>query len=265
MLRLEWHVAAVTDRGCKRSENQDNFYVSPDNRVFVVADGMGGEKGGATASKLAVEAVEKRWLANKPHASDKEKIQQWLMDAVSDANSSVWNESAKNIAVQGMGTTIVAAAQSEDGHMYIAHVGDSRAYLVRDGKTIVLTQDHSVVMELLLQGKISAEQFRTSPFRNYITRCVGHNSKVEIDKTPVEIKPGDFVVLCTDGLTAVLGDDSIGGIVEKLGKPADICKKLLEDTLEGGAPDNVTIVAISFQAVAGGKNAGQLAGKQRKK
>jgi protein phosphatase len=249
MLSLEWRVAAVTDTGCKRSENQDNFWVSPDNRVFVVADGMGGERGGATASRLAVEAVETLWNREKPDGDDREKVLQWLVEAVSNANSSVWETSARDPAVHGMGTTIVMAVQSDDGHLYIAHVGDSRAYMVREDKTIVLTQDHSVVMELLLQGKISPEQFRTSPFRNYITRCVGHNNNVEIDQTPVEVKPGDCIILCTDGLPTVLHDDEIGEICRQNDSAEEVCKQLLDETLLGGAPDNVTIIAIRYSQV----------------
>lgn len=246
MSMLQWHFAAVTDRGCRRSENQDNFYISPDDRVFVVADGMGGERGGATASRLAVESVEAFWKRKNPPTNDEEELQQWLVEAVSNANSCVWKASANDPVYFGMGTTIVVAVQSDEGKMYIAHVGDSRAYLVRDGKTIVLTQDHSVVMELLLQGKISAEQIKTSPFRNYITRCVGHNNKVEIDKTPVTIEPGDRVILCTDGLTAVMGDENIGEIASKYDDPQSMVDQLLEETLTGGAPDNVTIVAVCF-------------------
>lgn len=246
MSRLQWHFAAITDIGCRRSENQDNFYISPDDRVFVVADGMGGERGGATASRLAVEAVEAFWKAKQPPTDDREGLQQWLVEAVANANSCVWKASSNDPVYFGMGTTIVVAVQSDEGKMYIAHVGDSRAYLVRDNKTIVLTQDHSVVMELLLQGKISAEQIKTSPFRNYITRCVGHNNKVEIDKTPVEILPNDRVLLCTDGLTAVLGDENIGEIASKYDDPQEMVEHLLTDTLDGGAPDNVTVVAICY-------------------
>lgn len=249
MSRLEWQVAAVTDTGCKRTENQDNFYVSPDKRVFVVADGMGGERGGATASRLAIEAVTKHWQEHKPDTADGEAIFHWLVEAVSKANSSVWQTSATDPTVHGMGTTIVVACQSQDGHLYIAHVGDSRAYLIRDGAIKVLTQDHSVVMELLLQGKISQEQFRTSPFRNYITRCVGHNNKVEIDKTPVEIQPSDRVIICSDGLPTVLHDEDIGEIAQRYDDADEICKQLLDETLLGGAPDNVTIIVVCYSAV----------------
>jgi serine/threonine protein phosphatase PrpC len=259
MLSLEWRVAAATDTGCKRSENQDNYWVSPDNRVFVVADGMGGERGGATASRLTVEAVEKLWQERKPDEGDRESILTWLVDAVSSANSSVWETSARDPAVHGMGTTIVMAVQSSDGNLYIAHVGDSRAYLVREGKTIVLTQDHSVVMELLLQGKISPEQYRTSPFRNYITRCVGHNNKVEIDQTPVEVQANDRIILCTDGLPAVMHDEGIGEVASKHDVAEDICKELLEETLLGGAPDNVTIVVVCYSQVPSERLEEQLA------
>lgn len=249
MRRLDWQVAAATDTGCKRSENQDNFYVSPDNRVFVVADGMGGERGGATASRLTCEAVEQLWHDKKPHTNDKDKIHSWLVEAVSNANSMVWNTSSKDPAVHGMGTTIVMAVQSDDGHLYIAHVGDSRAYLVREGKSIVLTQDHSVVMELLVQGKISAEQFRTSPFRNYITRCVGHNTKVEIESTPTPVEAGDRILFCTDGLPAVLRDEQIGEITEHYDNPDDVCEQLVSETLAGGAPDNVTVIVVFYSPV----------------
>lgn len=250
MSTLNWRVAAATDRGCKRSENQDNYYVSPDYRVFVVADGMGGELGGATASKLAVEAVEDLWKVKPPHADDKEEIHNWLVEAVSNANHSVWSVSINDPTVQGMGTTIVVAVQSSDSMLHIAHVGDSRAYLIREGKTIVLTQDHSVVMDLLLQGKISPEQMRTSPFRSYITRCVGHNHKVEIDRTPVEVKPNDRILLCTDGLPTVLRDENIGEIVLQFEAPEEICDELVQQVLSGGAPDNVTIVTIRYDEAA---------------
>lgn len=261
MGRFEWQVAAVTDTGCRRAENQDNYYVSPDNRVFVVADGMGGERGGATASRLAVEAIDKLWQDKKPHATDKEKIQQWIQEAVAGANLSVWQTSSKDPAVHGMGTTIVMAVQANDGHLYIAHVGDSRAYLIRDNKIKVLTQDHSVVMELYVQGKISEEQYRTSPFRNYITRCVGHNSKVEVDNTPTDVFDGDVVVLCSDGLPAVLSDEDIGTVIVQHDNAQDMCDQLLEETLDGGAPDNVTIICVVYSPVTSDKSE-QLAGRE---
>lgn len=249
MTKVTWQVASVTDPGIKRQENQDSFYISPDKRLIVVADGMGGMKGGSKASKLAIAAVEKLWKNGTPTENDREDIEKWLVEAVSNANQEVFQAAAADPAVKDMGTTIVAAIHCGDGRLQIAHVGDSRAYMIRDGKTIVLTQDHSVVMEMVLQGRMSEEQLRNSPFKHYLTRCVGHKSKVEIDKTPAEIKPDDWIILSSDGLSTVVHDENIGEIISGCETPQDACKKLLQATLDGGAPDNVTIIAVRYAAV----------------
>jgi serine/threonine protein phosphatase PrpC len=245
-MMLKWRVAAVTDPGCQRQKNEDNFFVSPDERVFAVADGMGGALGGARASKLTVEAIENLWKSKPPHISDKEAIRQWLIEAVSAANRSVFNVAEQDASVRGMGTTVVVAVQSDDNYMQIAHVGDSRAYLVRGGKPVLLTQDHSVVQEMVRAGRLTEEQARINPYKNLITRCLGHDDKVEIDQTPVEIRANDWIVLCTDGLPTVLRDEQIGEAVENLDEPQRACEELVKQTLDGGAPDNVTVVAVRF-------------------
>jgi PPM family protein phosphatase len=245
-MMLKWHVAAVTDPGCQRQKNEDNFFVSPDERVFAVADGMGGALGGARASKLTVEAIESLWKSKPPHLSEKEAIRQWLIEAVSAANRSVYSVAEQDASVRGMGTTVVVAVQSDDNYMQIAHVGDSRAYLIRNGKPVLLTQDHSVVQEMVRAGRLTEEQARINPYKNLITRCLGHDDKVEIDQTPVEIRPNDWIVLCTDGLPTVLRDEQIGEAVEHLDEPQRACEELVKQTLDGGAPDNVTVVAVRF-------------------
>jgi PPM family protein phosphatase len=246
MTKLRWRVAAVTDPGCQRQKNEDNFYVSPDERVFAVADGMGGALGGARASKLTVEAIENLWKDRPPHGSDKEAIKDWLVEAVSLANRSVFSVAEQDSSVRGMGTTVVVAVQSEDDYMQIAHVGDSRAYLIRGGKPVLLTQDHSVVQEMVRAGRLTEEQARINPYKNLITRCLGHDDKVEIDQTPVELKPNDWIVLCTDGLPTVLRDEQIGEVVENLAEPQKACEELVKQTIDGGAPDNVTVVAVHY-------------------
>lgn len=243
---LKWHVAALTDPGRQRQKNEDNFFVSPDERVFVVADGMGGALGGARASKLTVEAIENLWKSKPPHDSDKEAIREWLIEAVSAANRSVYHVAEQDASVRGMGTTVVVAVQSADSYMQIAHVGDSRAYLVRDGKPVLLTQDHSVVQEMVRAGRLTEEQARINPYKNLITRCLGHDDKVEIDQTPVEVRANDWIVLCTDGLPTVLRDEQIGEVVENADEPTHACEELVRLTLDGGAPDNVTVVALRF-------------------
>jgi len=243
---LKWRAAARTDAGCQRQRNEDNYWVSPDQRVFAVADGMGGAVGGAKASKLAVEAIEKKWRDMPPPSTDRESIKSWLLDTVTLANQSVWHEAEEDSTVRGMGTTVVVAVQGEDSFMEIAHVGDSRAYLVRDGKSTLLTNDHSVVQEMVRAGRLTEEQARINPYKNLITRCLGHEEKVEIDQTPVELKPKDWIVLCSDGLPTVLRDEQISDVVAKKHEPDMACEELVKQTLDGGAPDNVTVVVIQY-------------------
>lgn len=246
MDKLGWSVAGVTDRGLTRRDNQDNFYVSPDKRLFVVADGMGGVKGGAEASRLAVEAVEKLWKDKPPTLSDHTKIQDWLQEAVEKANESVCKAADAHGSESRMGTTIVVVVQSDEDKAHVAHVGDSRAYVLKNGEINTLTHDHSVVYEMMRKEKLTLEQCWVSPFRNLLTRCLGHDREVVIDKTEVDLGEGTWIVLCTDGLCGVLRDEQITAVMAECSTAEDVCSKLLASTLEAGAPDNVTIIAVQY-------------------
>lgn len=246
MTKLRWRAAARTDAGCQRQRNEDNYYVSPDLRVFAVADGMGGAVGGAKASKLAVDAIEKQYNESPPPAHDRSAIQKWLLETVNIANQAVWQQAEEDATVRGMGTTIVVGVQTDDNHLEIAHVGDSRAYLLRDGKPVLLTNDHSVVQEMVRAGRLTEEQARINPYKNLITRCLGHEERVEIDHTPVEVKVKDWIVLCSDGLPTVLRDEQICDVVQDQDEPDQVCEELVKQTLDGGAPDNVTVVVIQY-------------------
>lgn len=243
---LKWRVAAKTDAGCQRQRNEDNYYVSPDQRLFVVADGMGGAAGGAKASKLAVEILEEEWKNNPPSDHTAEIVREWLITAVNKANEVIFAERESSTAVKGMGTTVVVGVQAEENCFEIAHVGDSRAYLLRDGNAILLTNDHSVVQEMVRAGRLTEAQARTNPYKNLITRCLGHEKKVEIDQIPVQLKSKDCIVLCSDGLSTVLTDDQISEAADKKTEPKLVCEELVKQTLEGGAPDNVTVVVINY-------------------
>jgi serine/threonine protein phosphatase PrpC len=243
---LKWRAAARTDAGCQRQRNEDNYWVSPDQRVFAVADGMGGAVGGAKASRLAIEAIETQWKDSPPPSKDRDAIQKWLLETVTLANQRVWHEAEEDATVRGMGTTVVVAVQSENNFMGIAHVGDSRAYLLRDGKPVLLTNDHSVVQEMVRAGRLTEEQARINPYKNLITRCLGHEEKVEIDHTPVDLKAKDWIVLCSDGLPTVLRDEQICEVISKKHEPDNVCEELVKQTIDGGAPDNVTVVAIQY-------------------
>ncbi len=244
---LKWTSAALSDQGVKRADNQDNFYVSDDKRVFVVADGMGGALGGSIAARLTVNSIENFWKESPADLDDAESIATWLAGAVNKANETVFGFSEENPSVKGMGTTVVVGVQDNKGYIHIGHLGDSRAYLVRDAQSEVLTQDHSLVMELFRGGHITEEQMKESPFKHYITRCVGHKDRVELEHTPKELQNGDWILMCTDGLTAVLEDDQIAEVLAKSEAPEEACKTLVDMTLEGGAPDNVTVIAVKYQ------------------
>ena len=245
---LKWTSASLSDQGVKRADNQDNFYISDDNRVFVVADGMGGALGGSIASRLTVTAIENFWKEAPADLEDVDSIIRWLAEAVNRANETVFGFSEENPSVKGMGTTVVVGVQDMKGSIHIGHLGDSRAYHVRgDGEFEILTQDHSLVMELFRGGHITEEQMKESPFKHYITRCVGHKDRVELEHSPKQMKAGDWLLLCTDGLTAVLEDDEIAEVLSQAEDVEKACQKLVELTLEGGAPDNVTVVAVHYE------------------
>lgn len=246
MTSLSWQVAAASDQGCVRKDNQDNYYISPDSRIYVVADGMGGEAGGALASQLAIEAVEGLFWERIPDCNDEIAIQEWLVEAVSRANMSVYSVRITNPAVKKLGTTIVVAGQSDTGSLYVAHLGDSRAYRISHDEISVLTQDHSVAFELLRLGKLTPEQYEASPFRSFLTRCVGHGEQVTIDQSPVQVSAGDWIMMCTDGLTGVVSEGEIAEMVRSSATPEEACQKLIAKTLEGGAPDNVTVLCAQY-------------------
>ena len=244
MKKITWHAAGLSDRGLVRSQNEDNFSISSDTRVFVVADGMGGTANGALASKLAVEEMASCRDADNPDIEQPEVLKAWLDKSIAKANGRVVEEQHKT-GVK-MGTTIVVAVQSDDGRLHIAHVGDSRAYLLRDGITKPLTIDHSVVMEMLRCGKLTREQCKLSPFRHLITRCLGHEDEVESDYVCVDVQPGDWIILASDGLEAAVDEKDLPGIVEATKDPVRACNDLVEKTIAGGAPDNVTVLAIHY-------------------
>ncbi len=247
MVELTWKSAGLTDVGLKRQDNQDNFFISEDERCLVVCDGVGGETGGALASRLAVETVETLWLSEPPELDDIDAVEAWMKRAVGEANTSVKQAADASEDKKTMGTTIVMAVMGEQGILHIAHAGDSRTTLVRDGKAEVLTTDHSVVMEMHLRGQLTLDQCAVNPYRNLITRCLGHEENVEVDYSNKQLEPGDWIVLCTDGLSEVVKPDELGPTVSRHTVPSEACDELLKMVLERNAPDNVTIIAVEYK------------------
>jgi serine/threonine protein phosphatase PrpC len=219
-----------SDPGRRRRRNEDSFVNQPP--IFAVADGMGGAQAGEVASRLAAGAV-------KESGAD-------LVNVIQEANRRVHQRSLEDPNASGMGTTLTVASV-EDDLVRIGHVGDSRAYLVRDGKLDQLTEDHSLVAELMRSGKLSAEEAESHPQRSVITRVLGTDPTVDVDTFAVEPRAGDLFLLCSDGLTTMVDDQTILAVVEERRTDLDaVVKALIKAANKGGGEDNITVVAFEI-------------------
>lgn len=227
--------AAATDVGLIRSNNEDAYLAAPP--LFAVADGMGGHRAGEVASAGAIRVLQ----AEAGHDSDS------LVAAVQAANRAVHAEASANPQLAGMGTTITAMMATHDAAQ-IVHVGDSRAYRLRDGKLRRLTRDHTVVDRLAREGKIPAEEVDRHPQRSVLERALGVGPEVEVDVQLLDVRPGDRILLCTDGLTSMLDDDEIQAILEREADPALAARALIQAALSAGGKDNVTAVVVDYPA-----------------
>lgn len=230
-------LASATHVGRQRSDNQDRDLLAPP--LIAVADGMGGHLGGATAAGMAVDA-----LRDVGHSADPAL----LLAALRDANRSIARAASGDPGLAGMGTTATAALL-EDGILYLVHVGDSRAYLIRGGRMTQVTEDHSVVAEMVRRGALSADAAGTHPARHVITRALGVDADIDIDALRVDLEPGDVVLLCTDGLSGPVDDDDIREAVEAAASLQDAAAALVDRANAAGGPDNVTVVLARVDAV----------------
>jgi protein phosphatase len=225
--------AAATDVGLVRSNNEDAYLTAPP--LFAVADGMGGHRAGEVASAGAIRTLQKE----AGHDTDS------LVAAVQSANRAVHAEAAANPELAGMGTTITAMMTTNDAAQ-IVHVGDSRAYLLRDGRLRRLTQDHTVVDRLAREGKIPAEEADRHPQRSVLERALGVGPEVDVDVQLLDVRPGDRLLLCTDGLTSMLNDEEIREILLTEKDPEVAARALIDAALAAGGKDNVTAVIVDF-------------------
>jgi len=241
-------VGQRTDPGRVRDHNEDNLAVVPPEGVpadalrrkghlFLVADGMGGHAAGATASGIAVQEVMRAY-----YEDDSDDLRASLERAFRLANVAIFDRSRDSLTYAGMGTTLVVIV-CQDSRMLIANVGDSRAYLIRDGGIRQLTQDHSWVAEAVRQGTLSAEQARYHPRRNVITRSLGNRPDVEVDFSEEGLLAGDTLVLCSDGLSGQVYDEEIRDVVLAL-EPQEAAEHLVSLANERGGPDNITVVIV---------------------
>ena len=205
------HVAVITDTGRRRRRNEDAYVCEPP--LFAIADGMGGAQAGEVASRLAAAALKE----SGAETGGEERI----FDLIQEANRRVYDRSSTDPSTSGMGTTITVALV-ENGNVAFGHVGDSRAYLIRAGQMEQITEDHSLVNELMKSGKLSREEAEAHPQRSVITRALGTDPDVDVDTFTIEAQEGDVFLLCSDGLTDMVGEDEILELVDANRPDADI-------------------------------------------
>lgn len=238
-------IAGKTDIGMIRSTNQDTFRIEALNEnlgLALVCDGMGGVQGGDRASALARRTITNVIRSGCSAALAEGTIHDLLLQAVYEANRAIWLEAMAEPELHGMGTTVVAAVITADT-AFVAHVGDSRLYQLRDGQFFQVTKDHSRVQQLVDEGAITPEEARVHPDRNVITRAVGVACDVDVDLLDLPLQPGDKLLFCTDGLSGIC-EDSV--IAEALyGLPAEeAAEHLIHLANMGGGYDNITVVIV---------------------
>ena len=248
-------IAAKTDVGRVRHKNEDSHGFDARCGIYAVSDGMGGQPAGEVASSTAIDSVltyfrESERQGRHPHIGNPiEGISvraQSLASAIALANTVVYQAGTQNPRQEGMAATLVAVLVGEDGFYSIGHVGDSRIYLVRDANIEQLPNDHSLVMEQLRRGLITVEESKTSRAQHVVMRSVGAEESVQADLDDLLAKPGDVLVLCTDGLTHEVSDRRICKVVTNSPDLQTACNELMEDALQAGGGDNITIMLLKF-------------------
>jgi len=230
-MRYVW--ASATHKGMVRDQNEDSVFPtssgeSTDEVLAIVADGMGGHVAGEVASRIAINAAASSDLGPT--------------DRVAAGNRAIREEVARDPGLEGMGTTMTLL-RVEDNTATIAHIGDSRAYLLRDGELRQVTEDHTVAAEYVAQGQLSREEAASHPQRHMLLRTLGLTRFVDVDEVEVDLAPGDRVLLCSDGLTEMVRDETIGKILAD-GSPDEVVWNLVETANDAGGVDNITVVVV---------------------
>jgi protein phosphatase len=246
---MDLHIASATDRGRVREKNEDA--VLADVPLVAVADGMGGHKAGEVASSMAVDVL-KTWK-DRLGGSSGTKAAEILREALAEANRTIWEAGQQDENLLGMGTT-VTAGWIDGGSLALAHVGDTRAYLLRGGKLEQLTRDQNVAQDLVRRGRLSEDEAATSPHRHVILQAVGvEPDGLDVEVASVELKPGDRLMLASDGLFGMLqSPDRIRTILVEHQDPDEACRILVDEANAAGGHDNISVVLIDADGAEGG-------------
>lgn len=245
--------AVATHPGLRREGNEDAYCVREDLGLYAVADGMGGHAAGEVASKLAVDTIEA--VVHDTRGADINSTWPFPYDtrlslsgnrlraAIQMANRRVTSAMQDNDALRGMATT-AAVILVQGQHGTLAHVGDSRAYLLRRDELTPLTQDHSWVNDQVRSGLMTEDDARRHPWRNVVTRAISGGDDPEPDVAELDLQPGDRYLICSDGLSGVVPPDQLINLLSAAGAPADVCRALIDAANANGGPDNITVVVI---------------------
>lgn len=238
---MKWQAAAITHVGRRRPANEDAFFNDVERGLFVVADGMGGHAAGEVASEMAVERVAGRFI--DADIGDADSAARVLADAVRAANLDILGRAEREPEKSGMGTTLTALALVGNKAV-VAHVGDSRAYRLREGVFAQITVDHTWVEEQVSSGLLARAQARIHPFANIITRALGTQPELQVDAAQMEARPGDLYLLCSDGLTGMLDDVQMLELIKDTRPLESRAKRLIQAANRAGGLDNITAILI---------------------
>lgn len=240
---MKCRFTGLTDPGLIRAVNQDDYYIDPDGRFFLVADGMGGHAGGQEASQIAKEAIHdylgKHWNSNEISSED------LLEQAINEANQAIIEDQLSHPERSDMGTTTVVVMFRQD-QSWLAHIGDSRLYRLRDSKLEQLTEDHTWVARAMKAGDITPEQARTHHWRHVLSQCLGRKDLPKVDVQKIDVQSGDRLLLCTDGLTEELSDDLIAERLQPSFAGEKSASLLVEAAKAQGGKDNITVVIVEI-------------------
>lgn len=239
--------AGLSDPGLLRPTNQDDYYVDPEGRLFIVADGMGGHAGGQEASRIATETIRDYVLANWESDTSSQNL---LEEAITKANQAIIQDQRTHPERSDMGTTVVMVLlREQDEKPWCAHVGDSRLYRLRGAKLDQITEDHTWVARALRDGELSADQVRYHPWRHVLSKCLGREDlyRNQISIQPIDVQSGDRLLLCSDGLTEELPDSLIAYQLKSIRSCNKAAQSLVDMAKEKGGRDNITVVVLNFQ------------------
>lgn len=238
---LKLNFAGTTDKGCVRSVNQDSYYIDPEGRFFIVADGMGGHAGGQEASKIAAEVIQ-AYL--NFHWQDTQPSPKLLEEAFIKANEAIIEDQEEHPERSDMGTTGVVVIFGEQ-QPWCANVGDSRLYRLRGQELKQITEDQTWVAQAVKKNALTPEQAKVHPWRHVLSQCLGREDMGKVDLLPVDVQPGDRLLLCSDGLTEELSDSLIAPLLSSSDDCESIAKELVNAAKDKGGHDNITVVIVA--------------------